>query len=55
MAQYNKSVPKDPASGDETLKAVLDVVIFQTQDGDELVKYQNKPDKLVLTFEAAET
>lgn len=54
MTQYSKSVPKNPASGDETLEAVLDVIIFQTEDGDELVSYQNKPDKVVLTFEAVD-
>lgn len=50
MVQYTKSVPKNPASPDETLEAVLEVVIFQTQDGDELISFQNKPDKVVLTF-----
>jgi hypothetical protein len=54
MAQYTKSVPKNPASGDETLKAVLEVIIFQTQDGDELINYQNFPDKVVLTFDGAD-
>ena len=52
MAQYNKTVPKSPNRPDETLEAVLDLIIFQTEDGDELVGYQNKPDKVVLTFEA---
>ena len=52
MALYTKSVPKNPASCDETLKAVLEVIIFQTRDGDEFVSFQNKPDKVILTFEA---
>jgi len=51
MAQYTKSVPKNPASGDDTLNAVLEVIIFQTKDGDELISYQNKPGKVTLTFE----
>ena len=48
---YTKSVPKNPANGDDTLNAVLEVIIFQTKDGDELVSYQNKSDKVVLTFD----
>jgi hypothetical protein len=51
MAQYTKSVPKNPADSDDTLDAVLEVIIFQTQDGDELVGFQNKKDQVVLTFE----
>jgi len=51
MAQYTKSVPKNPASCDQTLEAILEVIIFQTADGDELVSYQIKPDKVILTFE----
>ena len=54
MAQYNRTVPKDPASSDETLKAVLDVIIFQTKDGDEFIGYQNKADKVVLGFDGGE-
>jgi hypothetical protein len=54
MAQYTKTVPKNPADGDATLEAVLEVVIFQTKDGDELVSYQTKPDKIVLTFDGAD-
>ena len=50
MAQYKKTVPKDPADSDATLDAVLDMVIFQTKDGDKLVSYQNQPDVVVLTF-----
>ncbi len=51
MSEYTKSVPKSPDDSDATLEAVLDVIIFYTQDGDELVKYQNNSDKVVLTFE----
>ena len=51
MAQYTKSVPKNPADGNDTLNAVLEVIIFQTKDGDELISYQNKPDKVMLTFD----
>jgi hypothetical protein len=51
MTEYTKTVPKDPASGDKTLAAVLDLIIFQTEDGDEFVRYQIKPDKVVLTFD----
>jgi hypothetical protein len=54
MAQYTKSVPQNPASCDQTLEAVLEVIIFQTTDGDELVRYQIKPDKVVLTFEGVD-
>jgi hypothetical protein len=54
MAQYNRSVPKDPASSDETLKAVLDVIIFQTRDGDEFISYQNRADKVVLRFDGGD-
>jgi hypothetical protein len=49
--QYTKTVPKNPADADATLESVLEVVIFQTKDGDELISYQIKPDKVVLTFE----
>lgn len=51
MAQYTKTIPKNPADSDETLETVLEVIIFQTQDGDELVSFQNKKDHVVLTFE----
>lgn len=51
MAKYTKSVPKNPADCDDTLNAVLEVIIFQTEDGDELISFQNKPDQVVLTFE----
>lgn len=51
MTEYTKSVPKNPADGNATLEAVLDAIIFYTEDGDELVKYQNNPDKVVLTFQ----
>ena len=50
MPEYTKSVPKNPANSDDTLDAVLDLIIFQTKDGDELVHYQNQPDEVVLTF-----
>lgn len=51
MSQYTKSVPKNPANSDDTLNAILEVIIFQTKDGDELISYQNNPDKVVLTFD----
>jgi hypothetical protein len=54
MAQYSKSVPKDLTSGDKTLNTVLDVIIFQTKDGDELISYQNKSDKVILKFDDGE-
>ena len=54
MTQYTTSVPKDPASSDKTLTMVLDVIIFQTKDGDELISYQNKPDKVVLRFNGSD-
>jgi hypothetical protein len=54
MAQYPKEVPKSPASCDETLKAVLDFVVFQTKDGDKLVDHQVLPDKVVLKFDDGE-
>ncbi|HEV2693315.1 MAG TPA: hypothetical protein VG347_10515 [Verrucomicrobiae bacterium] len=51
MTQYTKTVPKDPAGLDATLKAVLQVIIFQTQDGDLLADFQIKPDKVLLIFD----
>ena len=54
MATYTKSVPKNPASSDATLEAVLQVIIFQTKDGDELVSFQNGKDKVFLTFEGTD-
>ena len=54
MAKYSKTVPKNPADSDETLDAVLEVIIFQTQDGDELISFQNKKDQIVLTFEGVD-
>jgi hypothetical protein len=54
MAQYTKSVPKNPASCDETLAAVLEVILFQTADGDEFISFQIKPDKVILTFEGVD-
>ena len=50
MAQYQKEAPKSPTDSDATLEAVLDMVIFQTRDGDKLVRYQNQSDVIVLTF-----
>lgn len=52
MAEYTKTVPKSPTSSDDTLKAVLDVIIFQTADTDEFIGYDVKANKVVLTFEA---
>jgi hypothetical protein len=54
MAKYIKTVPKNPANSDDTLDAVLEVIIFQTEDGDELVGFQNKKDQIVLTFEGVD-
>jgi hypothetical protein len=54
MAQYTKSVPKDPASSDKTLNAVLDVIIFQTKDGDEFISYENRADKVMLKFDGGD-
>ena len=54
MAQYSKTIPKNPANTDKTLEMILDLIIFQTEDGDELISYQNKPDKVVLTFDGEE-
>lgn len=51
MSQYTKPVPKNPADANATLEQVLDAVIFYSKDGDELVSYQNKADKVLLTFE----
>lgn len=51
MAQYTKTVPKDPTSCDKTLKAVLEAIIFFTHDGDEFVSFINQRDKVTLTFE----
>ena len=51
MSQYTKSIPKHPSDADATLEQVMEAVIFYTKDGDELVSYQNKADKVLLTFE----
>jgi hypothetical protein len=51
MAQYSKTVPKNPVNADDTLKAVMEVIIFQTEDGDDFIKYEIKPDKVLLTFD----
>ena len=51
MAKYTKTVPRNPVSCDDTLAVVLEMIIFQTADGDELVDYQIKPEKVLLTFE----
>ena len=51
MTEYTKPVPKNPADSDATLEAVLEAILFYTKDGDELVSYQNQPDKVVLTFD----
>ena len=54
MAQYNKPVPKNPKSCDETLKAVFKTIIFFTKGGDKLTDYKIFPDKIVLTFDDGE-
>jgi hypothetical protein len=54
MAEYSKTVPKHPTDCDETIRAVLDAVIFYTDDGDTLVRYEIRPAEVVLTFEAIE-
>ena len=51
MAEYSKTIPKNPADSDATLETVLDAIIFYGKDGDELVSYENKPDKVILTFD----
>jgi hypothetical protein len=51
MSEYSKPVPKNPTDSDATLETVLETIIEFTKDGDELVSYQNKPDKVVLTFD----
>lgn len=52
MPEYTKTVPKHPTDSDETLKAVLEVIIFQTADTDEFIHYKIKPGKVELIFEA---
>jgi hypothetical protein len=54
MAKYTKTVPKNPVDSDDTLNAVLEVIIFQTEDGDELISFANKRDQIVLTFEGVD-
>jgi hypothetical protein len=54
MAKYSKTVPKNQANADETLKAALEAIIFFTHDGDEFIGYDNQPDKVFLTFDAAD-
>lgn len=51
MAQYTKSIPKNPTAADATLEQVLEAVIFYSKDGDELISFENKTDKVMLTFE----
>jgi hypothetical protein len=51
MAEYSKTVPKKPGDADATLELVLEAVIQFTEEGDDLVRYQNQPDKVVLTFD----
>jgi len=51
MAEYSKTVPKKPGDADATLELVMDTIIRFTAEGDELVRYRNQPDKVVLTFD----
>jgi hypothetical protein len=51
MTEYSKTVPKKAGDADATLELVLDAVIQFTSEGDELVRYQNLPDKVILTFD----
>jgi hypothetical protein len=51
MAEYTRSVPKSSEDPDETIKAALEVILFQTKDGDEFVSFESGPDKVVLMFD----
>ena len=51
MAEYSKTVFKLQGDPDATLELVLDAVIRVTDEGDELVRYDNQRDKVVLTFD----
>jgi hypothetical protein len=52
MAEYTKTVPINPGDPNATLGAVMDMIIFMTQDSDEFIKYDIESDQVVLTFEA---
>ena len=54
MAQYSKSVPKNPLNSDETLGALLKAIIFYTKGGDKLTDHQILSDTVVLTFDDGE-
>ena len=51
MTEYTKPVLTNPANAADSIKAVLEAIIFYTEDGDQLVKYQILPDKVLLTFD----
>lgn len=51
MPQYTKSVPKNPADDDQTINAVCNLIIFQTQEGDRLVGVNVQPTQVILTFD----
>jgi len=51
MTEYPRTVLKNPANPDATIADVLEMIIFQTKDGDELIRYDIQPDKVVLTFD----
>lgn len=51
LSTYEKEIPKDPGSSEETLELVLGAIIFYTREGDEFIKYDNQSNSVVLTFE----
>lgn len=52
--QYKTAVPRNPDDVDKTVKAVCDEIIYQTKDGNKLVKVEPRLIQVVLTFEASE-
>jgi hypothetical protein len=44
-------IPKHPTDCDETLKLVLQNIVFCNQNGYKLVTYEIKPDEVVLNYE----
>lgn len=52
MAEYTKSIPRDPNDPDETLQAVLDAILFYQEGDDEFIRYEIRPKTVVITFEA---
>jgi hypothetical protein len=44
------TIPKHPTDCDKTLGLVLDNIVFRNNNGYKLVKYEIKPDEVVLNY-----